>query len=182
MVNRPAPVLLFFALLTLVLHAGCGGSAQPDPPAPPAPAPLSASNLNLIFVASEELAYAAPGDIDRTTANLTDRGLQRSLLLASFLKKNVLGKENVSAIYTLQPMTHLQTTGHYPDMVPLETMQQFAAMNQITLSYENLPADYCLQLSRSRVLFLGAAARWRGHAARFLLRLPGSRLPRYGWR
>lgn len=139
MLNRPAPVLLFFVLLTLVLLAGCGGSAQPDPPIPPAPAPLSASDLNLIFVVSEDLAYAAPGDINRTTANLTNRGLQRTLLLASFLEKNVLGNKNVSAIYALEPMTHLQTSAQYPDMVPVETIQQFAVMNQITLSCENLP-------------------------------------------
>ncbi len=135
MVNRSAPVFLFFALLTLVVLAGCGGSAQPDPPTPPAPTPLSASNLNLIFVVSEDLAYAAPGDLNPRTANLTDRGLQRSLLLASFLKTNVLGNTNVSGIYALEPMTHLQTSAHYPDMVALETMQQFAAMNQVTLSY-----------------------------------------------
>ena len=139
MVNRSTAALLFFALLMLVLLAGCGGSAQPDPPTPPAPAPasgpLSASNLNLIFVVSEDLAYATPGDVNRRTANLTDRGLQRSLLLASFLKKNILGGNNVTGIHVLEPMTHLQTAAQYPDMVPLETMQQFAAMNRVTLSY-----------------------------------------------
>lgn len=36
-------------------------------------------------------------------------------------------------------MTHLQTSAQYPDMVPLETIQQFAVMNQVTLTYENLP-------------------------------------------
>jgi len=138
MVNRSVAVLLF-ALLTLCF-AGCGGSAQPDPPTPPAPAPspLRAGNVNLIFVVSEDLRYAAPGDIDHRTANLTDRGLQRTLSLASFLKSNVLGGKNVSAIYALEPMTHLQTAAHYPDMVPLETIQQFVVMNRITLAYENL--------------------------------------------
>src|SRR5271156_5012710 len=93
MINRSAPVLLFFTLLMIALLAGCGGSAQPDPPTPPTPAPgpLSASNLNLIFVVSEDLAHATPGDMNFRTANLTSRGLQRSLLLASFLKTSVLG-------------------------------------------------------------------------------------------
>jgi hypothetical protein len=137
MVNRSTVALLFFGLLMLVLFAGCGGTPQPDPPTPPAPAPapLSASNLNLIFVVSEDLAYATPGDVNRRTANLTDRGLQRTVLLASFLKTNVLGGENVTGIHVLEPMTHLQTAAEYPDMVPLETMQQFAAMNRVTLSY-----------------------------------------------
>jgi hypothetical protein len=140
MVKRFAAVLVL-VLSTLVLLAGCGGSAQPDPPAPPAPAPapLSASNLNLIFVVSEDLTYAAAGDMNRRTANLTNRGLQRTLLLASFLQKSVLGGKNVNAIYALEPMTHLQTSAQYPDMVALETVQQFSAMNQIALSYQSLP-------------------------------------------
>jgi hypothetical protein len=68
------------------------------------------------------------------TANLTNQGLQRSLLMATFLKQQVLGAKNVTGIYTLVPMTHLQTTNKYPDMVALETVQQFAMLNQITLS------------------------------------------------
>ena len=31
-------------------------------------------------------------------------------------------------------MTHLQTANNYPDMVGIETIQQFAMLNQITLS------------------------------------------------
>jgi hypothetical protein len=42
---------------------------------------------------------------------------------------------NVTGIYALEPMTHLQTTptGNYPDMAALETIQQFALLNQTTL-------------------------------------------------
>jgi hypothetical protein len=100
------------------------------------PAPLSADNINLIFVVSEDLAYQASGDVNPLTANLTSQGLQRSLLMAPFLQQNVLGGENVTGIYALEPMTHLQTTttGYYPDMVALETIQQFALLNHITLS------------------------------------------------
>ncbi|MFZ0888526.1 MAG: hypothetical protein WA005_08750, partial [Candidatus Binataceae bacterium] len=76
-----------FLVLFLTLLAGCGGSSGPNAAAPPTPgpAPLSADNLNLIFVVSEDLAYQAPGDVNPSTANLTDRGLQRSLRMATFL-------------------------------------------------------------------------------------------------
>ena len=123
----------FLAIIALTLLAGCG-SAAPDPPTPP-PAPLSASNLNLIFVASEDLAYHASGDVNPTTANLTSRGLERSLMMASFLKQSVLGGNNVSSIFALEPMTHLQTANDYPDMAGVEAIEQFAMLNQITLSY-----------------------------------------------
>src|ERR1019366_8802423 len=76
----------------------------------------------------------APGDINARTANLTNQGLQRSLLMATFLNQQVLGGKNVTGIYALEPMTHLQTANDYPDMVGLETIQQFAMLNQITLS------------------------------------------------
>jgi hypothetical protein len=109
---------------------GCGGSAT----APPTPAPLSAGNLNLIFVVSEDLAYQASGDVNPKTANLTNQGLQRSLLMATFLQQQVLGTQNVTGIYALEPMTHLQTASNYPDMAAPETIQQFALLNQITLS------------------------------------------------
>ena len=75
--------------------------------------------------------------MNRQTANLTNRGLQRSLMMGSFLKQNVLGGQNVNGIFALEPMTHLQTAQQYPDMVPLETMQQFAMLNQITLFHQN---------------------------------------------
>jgi hypothetical protein len=126
-----------FVILALTLLAGCGGLAAPDPPAPPAPAPLSAANVNLIFVVSEDLAYHALGDINPKTANLTNQGLQRSLRMASFLQQDVLGGKNVSAIYAVVPTTHPQTANQYPDMAGLETIEQFAMLNQITLSYES---------------------------------------------
>ena len=125
------PVFLAFALTLL---EGCAGTSGPNPN-PPTPAPLNAANLNLIFVASEDLAYHAPGDINPRTANFTNQGLQRSLLMATFLRQRVLGSKNVTAIYALEPMTHLQTAGNYPDMIGLQTIQQFAMLNQIPLSY-----------------------------------------------
>jgi len=118
----------------LLLSCACGGIGNGGTPAPLTPAPLSAGNINLIFVVSEDLANNATGDINPSTANLTNQGLQRSLLMAPFLQRNVLGRKNVTSIYALEPMTHLQTANRYPDMVGLETVQQFAMLNQITLS------------------------------------------------
>ncbi len=126
-------LLLVFALTLL---AGCGSSYSPNSSEPPTPAPLSADNLNLIFVVSEDLAYQASGDVNPSTANLTNQGLQRSLLMAPFLQQQVLGMQNVTGIYALEPMTHLQTAGKYPDIVALETIQQFAMLNQTSASYQ----------------------------------------------
>jgi hypothetical protein len=88
----------------------------------------------LIFVVSEDLAFNAAGDIDSGTANLTNKGLQRSLRMATFLQQHVLGSENATGIYALAPMTHLQTADNYPDMASAETIQQFALLNQVTLA------------------------------------------------
>jgi hypothetical protein len=129
-----ASTRLLGLIFALAFMSGCGGSAQPTPPAL---TPLSAENLNLIFVVSEDLAYHASGDMNPETANLTNRGLQRTLAMGSFLQENVLGGLNVNGIFALEPMTHLQTAQHYPDVVPLETIQQFAMLNQIMLSYES---------------------------------------------
>lgn len=128
--------LSLLVALAVGLLAGCGGSASPSPPAPSNPAALSASDLNLIFVVGEDLAYNADGDMNPKTANLTSQGLQRSLLMGTFLQQNVLSG-NVSQIYALEPMTHLQTASNNPDMVGLETVQQFAVLNQITLYYQS---------------------------------------------
>jgi hypothetical protein len=62
--------------------------------------------------------------------------LQRSLLMAPFLHQSVLGSNNVTAIYALAPMTHLQTAGRFPDMAPLVTIQQFALLNQYSMPGE----------------------------------------------
>jgi len=129
--------------LGLTLLAACGGSSDPNPRVPPSPpSPLSSKNVNLIFVASEDAAHHAPGDINFATANFTNKGLQRSLRMATFLQQNVLGKHNVTQIYALEPETHLQTANKYPDMVGLETIQQFAMLNQITLSYPPVQSPF----------------------------------------
>jgi hypothetical protein len=134
--NKGIVARLLFLVLALTLLAGCGSSFSPKSSEPPTPASLSADNLNLIFVVSEDLAYQASGDVNPSTANLTNQGLQRSLLMAPFLQQQVLGMQNVTGIYALEPMTHLQTAGKYPDIVALETIQQFAMLNQTTASYQ----------------------------------------------
>lgn len=119
---------MFFLVLSLTLLAGCSDSSSNN-----STAPLSANNVNLIFVSSPDLAYQAAGDVDPNTANLTSQGLQRSLRMAPYLKQQVLGGNNVTAIYALSPMTHLQTANNYPDMTAIGYIQQFALLNQITL-------------------------------------------------
>src|ERR1035441_10631580 len=121
---------LLLALL-LVPLAGCGAASNP---VAPDPVPLASGNINVIFVVSEDLNNNERGDINPVTANLTGQGLERTLLMGSFLQQKVLGNQNVTGIYALEPMTHLQTANLYPDMVGLETVQQFAMLNQITQS------------------------------------------------
>ncbi len=111
-----------------------GTSSGGSTPAQQNPAPLSAANINLIFVISEDLTDNTAGDVNPTTANLTNQGLQRTLLMAPFLRQNILGNQNVTSIYALEPMTHLQTANDYPDLVPLESIEQFAMLNQFSLS------------------------------------------------
>ena len=111
-------------ILAATLLSGCGG---------PTSRMLNASSVNLVFVVSEDVAYHAQGDVDSTTANLTPQGLQRALGMGSFLAQRVLDGNNVTAIYALEPMTHLQTADEYPDMAALQTVQQFAMLNQISL-------------------------------------------------
>lgn len=123
-----APMAWRRDLIVLGLLASCACSSGSNP------APLSPDHLNLIFVVSEDLAFQAPGEIDPNTSNLTNQGLQRSLHLGTYLQQEVLAANNVTGIYALAPMTHLQTAQRYPDMVPLETIQQFALLNHITLS------------------------------------------------
>ena len=124
-----AVLLLCLTTFAIVLLSGCGGSSQP-----PTPSPLEANNLNLIFVATEDLSYQAKGDVNLKTGNLTSRGLQRALMMGTFLQQSVLGGSNVNGIYALVPMTHPQTANHYPDMAGLATMEQFAMLNRTTMS------------------------------------------------
>jgi hypothetical protein len=124
-----------FLVLTLALLAGCGGDSGPSPgPAPVASIALSADNINLIFVVTPDLVNNAPGDINPATANLTSQGLQRSLQMATYLKQQVLGGSNATRIYTLQPMSQLQTANSYPNMAAITYIQQFAMLNQVTLT------------------------------------------------
>ena len=188
MMSKRTIALSLFLTITLTLLAGCGGSScSPQSSAPPTPAALSSSNVNLIFVASEDLAYQAPGDINRSTANLTNQGLQRSLLMASFLQQKVLGMQNVTEIYALEPMTHLQTANKYPDMVGLETIQQFAMLNQITLSTSD-PQGSEFYAGQSYPINASYALRARAHrscragAGAVLRDLPRSGFPRCGRR
>ena len=126
--KRISVVWSLFLILVLTLLAGCGGSSGSNQNSA-----LSADNINLIFVVSPDLAYQTPGDVNPDTANLTNQGLQRSLLMATYLKTHVLGTNNVTGIYALEPMTHLQTANNYPDMAAIGFIQQFALLNQITI-------------------------------------------------
>ncbi|MFZ4478282.1 MAG: hypothetical protein ACOYNZ_00165 [Rhodoferax sp.] len=120
---------VFWSLLAFALSAltACGGGNASTP------APLSDQNINLIFVLSPDLTYAADGDVNPVTSNLSNQGLQRSLLMASYLKQQVLGGKNVTGIYAVAPMTHLQTVNNWPDLASMGAIQQFAMLNQISL-------------------------------------------------
>ena len=131
-----AKVTSLLLVSALALLAGCGGSSSSA-----AHRPLSDQNINLIFVLSPDLTYSAPGDVNPITSNLSNQGLQRSLLMASYLKQQVLGGKNVTAIYAIAPMTHLQTANNYPDMAAMGAIQQFAMLNQITLPQGAPPAE-----------------------------------------
>ncbi len=133
--NRPSILHPLFLVLALILLAGCSSSSNST-------AALSADNLNLIFVVSPDLAYHTPGDINPDTANLTSQGLQRSLLMATYLKQKVMETKNVTGIYTLAPMTHLQTANNYPDMTAIGFIAQFALLNQITLPIDTAGSTY----------------------------------------
>jgi hypothetical protein len=130
---KPAVRLPVFLSFALALVVGCGGPSTPVHPNQATPAPLSAGDVNLIFVVSDDLLYQGAGDVNADTANLTAQGLQRTLLLAPYLQQSLLGNQSVTAIYALEPMTHLQTASSHPDMAGLETVQQFALMNQFTM-------------------------------------------------
>ena len=120
--------LLFLTGLLFLFLSGCEEDASNEND------PLNPDNINLIFVVSSDLDYNAYGDIDSDTANLTPQGLQRVLSMATYLKNDVLGKENVTSIYALSPMTHLQTDKKYPDMNAIGSIQQFALLNRNTVA------------------------------------------------
>jgi hypothetical protein len=126
--KRTSFVWPLFLILVLTLLAGCASNSGSNQHSA-----LSADNINLIFVVSPDLANQTPGDVNPDTANLSNQGLQRSLLMATYLKKHLMGTNNVTGIYTLSPMTHLQTANHYPDMAAIGFIQQFALLNQITV-------------------------------------------------
>jgi hypothetical protein len=125
---KHAKFCLFFLMGMLIFSlSGCGEGSSSTP------APLRADNINLIFVVTPDLANDPLGDINPTTATLSNQGLQRSLLMATYLKQRLLGTKNVTRISVLEPMTHLQTAHNYPDMAAIGFIQQFALLNQITI-------------------------------------------------
>ncbi len=128
--KRIPPVHALLLLLSLILFAGCGGGSSNTPGSTNQ---LNANNINLIFVVTPDVANDPLGDINPVTANLNNQGLQRSLLMATYLKRQLLGTNNVTAIYTLEPMTHPQTENNYPDMAAIGFIQQFALLNRITI-------------------------------------------------
>ncbi|MBI9080741.1 MAG: hypothetical protein JEY79_13505 [Pseudodesulfovibrio sp.] len=125
--------LLFLTFLLILCLSGCLSDSSNGNE------PLSAENINLIFVVSSDLVYNGNGDIHPDTANLTSQGLQRSLQMATYLKNKVLGQKNVTSIYALSPMTHLQTANNYPDMTAIGSIQQFALLNKNTVA---IPPKY----------------------------------------
>ncbi|MCX5847850.1 MAG: hypothetical protein NTW65_00135 [Deltaproteobacteria bacterium] len=127
-IKRNSVVWSLFLILALALLAGCASSSGSNQNSA-----LSADNINLIFVVSPDLVYQTTGDVNPDKANLSNQGLQRSLLMATYLKTHLLGTNNVTGIYALAPMTHLQTTKNYPDMAAIGFIQQFALLNQITV-------------------------------------------------
>lgn len=121
--------------LTVVLAAAVSWPVTPSigATAPASSTALNPRAINLIFAVSEDLAYHGRGEINPRTANLTDRGLRRTLMMATYLRRQVFGGRNVDAIYVLEPMTHLQTTAKLPDLVAAESVEQFALLNHISL-------------------------------------------------
>jgi hypothetical protein len=130
--------LIFAVAIVLSLAvSGCAinsstGKTYGETTVPTAPA-LRPTDTNLIFVVTPDLDHNT-GDINPKTANLTNQGLQRALKLATYLHTTLLNSANVNGIYALEPATRMQ--GGYPDMVPLETIEQFAILNEYS---ENAP-------------------------------------------
>ena len=131
--NTISAVRSLLLVLTVSYLAGCGGGSSSSP-SPTVSTALSSDNINLIFVVTPDLVNNTPGDVNPDTANLTSQGLQRSLMMATYLKQQLLGEKNASRIYALQPMSHLQTAHNFPDMAAIEYIQQFAMLNQVSLT------------------------------------------------
>lgn len=124
MCNKLKFKLIFGVLIALSLAIlGCSNISPITAATPPPTA------MNLIFVVTPDLSNNN-GDINTTTANLTNQGFQRALKLGTWLQTVLLNSANVNGIYALEPVTHLQTDENYPDMVPLEIIEQFAVLNQ----------------------------------------------------
>jgi len=115
------------ALLALYHLSGPSGPQQKQPQQ------QGGGQINLIFVVSEDLAYQSSGDVNPNTANLTSQGLERSLLMGTYLHQ-LVGATGVNGIYVLAPATHLQTANNYPDMAADETVEQFALLTNVTMS------------------------------------------------
>ncbi len=119
---------IFIMAASIILSlavAGCGNG--------PSSCSLSSANINLIFVVSQDVTHN-DGDINPDTANLNTRGLQRAISLGAYLHSTLLNQASVNGIYVLEPATHLQTANNYPDLVPLETVEHFAMLNQYSIT------------------------------------------------
>jgi hypothetical protein len=92
--------LILFGGFTIISSGGGGGGS--DAPVPQG-ALLSPNNVNLIFVVTPDLANDPLGDINPVTANLSNQGLHRSLLMGTYLKQQLLGTNNVTTIHVLEP-------------------------------------------------------------------------------
>jgi hypothetical protein len=123
--NKTWAVVIGAAVLfALYYFSGHSGGSHQQPQSGP---------INLIFVVSEDLAYQSQGDVNADTANLTSRGLERSLLMGTYLHQ-LVGGTSVNGIYVLAPATHLQTANSYPDMAAVEAVEQFALLTPVTMS------------------------------------------------
>ena len=119
------------SMMLSVAVAGCGSGANS--------APLSSADINLIFVVTPDVTHDA-GDMNMETANLNTQGLQRVISLAAYLQSTLLNQASVNGLYVLEPATHLQTANNYPDLVPLETVEHFALLNQFSITSSTTPA------------------------------------------
>jgi hypothetical protein len=112
-----------FALLILAILTATLSSRAADAPAP---ARLGADTLNLVFIRS--------ADVDAATGDLSIKGLNRSLMMGSYLR-SLLGGQSVSEIHALIPTSHPVGPGRIPDLAPLETVQQFDLLSQHAIGY-----------------------------------------------